>query len=33
MEKNKEKSKINEILFSAKNPTNKIANPKKHRQK
>ena len=29
MEKNNEKSKINEIFFSAKVPTNKIAIPKK----
>ena len=28
IEKTKEKSKINEILFSAKAPTNKIAKPK-----
>jgi len=28
IEKTKEKSKINEIFFSAKVPTNKIANPK-----
>ena len=28
IEKTKEKSKINEIFFSAKNPTNKIDNPK-----
>ena len=28
MEKTKEKSKTNDIFLSAKNPTNKIANPK-----
>ena len=33
IEKTKEKNKINEIFFSAKVPTNKIANPKNNDKK